>query len=287
MAAPLIKRPDEFYVGFKKPETGTTVPLAFLTPFDNTAAFQKRKETVDNWAQGYGRWVNGQYVHDPHPEAKVIPNEPIAGFTIAKSVKRNGWNAGNVVWRIEDPRGFEWEIPSANMAQILIQSGVNAGVINGKCVIGRLGSNNILIPEGTDLWDQMEKDMDKRKAKASAKVIKDFNRGQWVTLKNGEEGWYLGQEHVMVQKNYKDRPGGPEQNGPSKEQYHLFWSSEYHDRQFRRISVYKNLHVIAVDDTKVLDPSVERELRSDKEKYWLRFAAGAPANTHAYAFATP
>lgn len=285
MAAPLIKRPDEFYVGFKNPEGGATVPLAFLTPFDNTAAFQKRKETVDNWAKGYGRWVNGQYVHDPHPEAKVIPNEPIAGFTIAKSVKRNGWNAGNVVWRIEDPRGFEWEIPSANMAQILIQSGVVGGVINGKCVIGRLGSNNILIPEGTDLWDQMEKDMGKRKAKASAKVIKDFNRGQWVTLKNGEEGWYLGQEHVALTKRF---PGKPEDPGKvTKEAYHLFHSVTHYG--WHTITLYKTLPVVSVDAEKILSVGEEHSIRSMKKDDHIsfEFAGTAPENAYPIGFVTP
>lgn len=221
----LIKRIDEFYVGFK-PQGANDLPLAFLTPYDTTAAFKKRKETVDTWAQGYGRYVNGKLVHDPRPDPINIKNEPVDGFKIAKSVKRTGgWNSGNVVWRIEDPRGFEWEIPSANLAQIITQTGISAGgVINGRCVIGRLGSTNILIPEGTDLWGQMEADVQTRKTRDSAKILTDLRPGDAITLKNGETGFYLGKRKVMLKvpddKDLYERLRAYYYK-PSKNEYHL------------------------------------------------------------------
>ena len=94
----LIKRVDEFYVGFKgQHPNDSKLPLAFLTPYDTTAAFKKRKETVDTWAKGYCH--NKAVI-----PAKNVKNEPLAGYSISKSVKRTGsWNSGNVVWRIEDP----------------------------------------------------------------------------------------------------------------------------------------------------------------------------------------
>jgi hypothetical protein len=233
--ADLIKRIDEFYVGFKE-HAPTELPLAFLTPFDTTAAFKKRKDTVDTWAQGYGHYVNGKYTHKPHPAAKNITNEPLAGFAIAKSVKRTGgWNSGNVVWRIEDPRGFEWEIPSANLAQIIVQTGISAGgVINGRCIIGRLGSTNILIPEGTDLWDQMEKDVETRKARDSVKILKDIKPGDSLTLKSGERGRYMGRYRVNLKvpsnpalraqygSDYGyERAGGTYHTEPSVDEYYI------------------------------------------------------------------
>lgn len=196
--ADLIKKIDEFYVGFKA-QGGNSLPLAFLTPFDGTAAFKKRKETVDSWATTYGV-VNGKYQKEAGIPAINVKNEPLDGFKVAESVKRTGgWNSGNVVWRIEDPRGFEWEIPSPNLAQIITQTGISAGgVINGRCIIGRLGSTNILIPEGTDLWDQMVSDVNTRKERDTAKVLKDLRPGDHITLKNGETGIYLGKRKVNI-----------------------------------------------------------------------------------------
>lgn len=266
----LIKRIDEFYVGFK-PQGANDLPLAFLTPYDTTAAFKKRKETVDTWAQGYGRYVNGKLVYDPRPDPINIKNEPVDGFKIAKSVKRTGgWNSGNVVWRIEDPRGFEWEIPSANLAQIITQTGISAGgVINGRCVIGRLGSTNILIPEGTDLWDQMEADVQTRKDRDNAKVITDLKAGDAITLKNGETGFYLGKRKVTIEvpndkelhaklgdSNYRYRNAQGYHNESSQHEYHLIvvGLNDYNYKEgYYPVRVSKgNPPVVSVDHTKSL-----------------------------------
>jgi hypothetical protein len=279
----LIKRIDEFYVGFK-PQGANDLPLAFLTPYDTTAAFKKRKETVDTWAQGYGRYVNGKLVHDPRPDPINIKNEPVDGFKIAKSVKRTGgWNSGNVVWRIEDPRGFEWEIPSANLAQIITQTGISAGgVINGRCVIGRLGSTNILIPEGTDLWDQMESDVQTRKTRDSAKILTDLRPGDAITLKNGETGFYLGKRKVLLSvpedKDLFERVGTYQyqlawKRGfcavPSKNEYHLIvvgLNAYNYKEDYYPVRVSKgNPPVVAVDHTKGITPAeIDKMLSAPK-----------------------
>lgn len=279
----LIKRIDEFYVGFK-PQGANDLPLAFLTPYDTTAAFKKRKETVDTWAQGYGRYVNGKLVHDPRPDPINIKNEPVDGFKIAKSVKRTGgWNSGNVVWRIEDPRGFEWEIPSANLAQIITQTGISAGgVINGRCVIGRLGSTNILIPEGTDLWDQMEADVQTRKTRDSAKILTDLKPGDAITLKNGETGFYLGKRKVnlkvpddkdayarMSSYAYEHTYKKGFHNEPSKHEYYLIITgiSDYNRKEgYWPVRVSKgNPPVVSVDFSKSITPAeIDKMLSAPK-----------------------
>lgn len=269
----LIKRIDEFYVGFKI-QGVNDLPLAFLTPYDTTAAFKKRKETVDSWRRGYGSYVNGQYVYDKQPDPINIKNEPLDGFKIAKSVKRTGgWNSGNVVWRIEDPRGFEWEIPSANLVQIISQTGISAGgLINGRCVIGRLGSTNILIPEGTDLWDQMEIDMQAREKKASTKIVNGYQKGQWITLKNGESGWYMGKEKVNLSCRF---PGLPGPRGPSDEEFFLFATKTNYG--WYNVLAYKKLAVIEFDSSKVLTPMEEADIRKGN-KSSFNFAGTPPVN---------
>lgn len=272
----LIKRIDEFYVGFKS-QGANDLPLAFLTPYDTTAAFKKRKETVDTWSRGYGRYVNGKYEYDKQPDPINVKNEPMDGFKIAKSVKRTGgWNSGNVVWRIEDPRGFEWEIPSANLAQIITQTGISAGgVINGRCVIGRLGSNNILIPEGTDLWDQMNTDMATREKKANAKLVSGYQKGQWITLKNGVSGWYMGKEKVNLSRRFPSRPGPI---GPSDDEFFLFVTQTNYG--WYNVLAYKKLAVIEFDSSKVLSPTEEADIRKGG-KSSFNFAGAPPVeNAH-------
>ncbi len=272
----LIKRIDEFYVGFKS-KGANDLPLAFLTPYDTTAAFKKRKETVDTWARGHCRYVNGKVVYDPRPDPINIKNEPVDGFKIAKSVKRTGgWNSGNVVWRIEDPRGFEWEIPSANLAQIITQTGISAGgVINGRCVIGRLGSTNILIPEGTDLWDQMEADVQTRKTRDSAKILTDLRPGDAITLKNGETGFYLGKRKVMLKVPAHKRGF---HNEASKSEYHMIVTgiTGYNHREgyWPVICSKGNPPVVAVDYTKSIAPA-EIDKMLSAPKCYPRFAGKA------------
>lgn len=272
----LIKSIPEFYVGFKN-QGANEPPLAFLTPYDTTAAFNKRKETVDNWAHGYGRYVNGQYVYDPHPEAKVIPNEPLAGYKISESVKRTGgWNGGNVVWRIVDPRGFEWEITSNNLSQIITQTGISAGgVINGRCIIARVGSTNLLVPEGTDLWDQMKADDGTRKKKAAAKTVTGYMFGDSITLKNGRKGYYFGHEHMMMGKQYPSKPGP---NAPTTDRYHLFVEKTSYG--WYRVFAYKTIQVIEFDASDRLTTGDEASIRK-KDNTTFSFAGAPPVeNAH-------
>lgn len=274
----LIKRIEEFYVGFRNQEDND-LPLAFLTPYDTTAAFKKRKETVDTWASGYGRYVNGKYEYDKPPEPINLKNESVDGFKIAKSVKRSGgWNSGNVVWRIEDPRGFEWEIPSANLAQIITQTGISAGgTINGRCVIGRLGSTNILIPEGTDLWDQMNIDMKTREKKASAKTITGYARGQKITLKNGITGWYMGREHLRLRWRFS-LPSYAGVSDTTADAYHLVVTKTMYGRY--TVIAYKNLAVVEIDANDLLSFGDEQAIRHGG-KTSFKFA-GAPPIEHTY-----
>lgn len=280
--ASLIKSIPEFYVGFKDQLNGDK-PLAFLTPNGTDAAFKKRKETVDSWAKGYGHWVNGKHVYpDPIP-AIVLQNVPVAGFKIADSVKRTGsWNGGNVVWRIEDPRGFEWEITSDNMAQILTQVGVEpGGVIKAPCIIARIGAINLLVPEGTDLWAKMEADNATRNTRAATKTIKALMCGDNITMRSGEKGFYLGKYRLKVKcptnqeqfksassKYYYERHGGTYYEAITDEAYHLICGelSDYNRKEnYYSITAYKGQpNVVSVDASKPLDIPLDIVLNSDK-----------------------
>jgi len=180
--------------------------LGFASPYTKDAAFRKRKATQDQWAYGYGTAVNidendditvvgggkqGGYGHMDVDASTlfmtncypiIINNDPVEGFQIAKSVKRGGgWGPGNVVWRISDPRGFELEISSSNFAAVLSCTTMVNGVIEGKCVWGRNGKDNILLPEASSVYQEAHKLTEKIEKNIS---LKDVQIGDTVELLN-------------------------------------------------------------------------------------------------------
>ena len=219
----LIKIFNQLYVGFQerqrvdvideeKPrseENYNRVPyaLGFITPYEDNAAGRKRQETVDRWSKERdytGSWVDGKWVREeivkkPELATRIMPNDQVSGFKLAEEVRRTYWGGGNVVWRIEDPRGFEIEISSANLARIIEEVGIlPGGVIPGKCIYGRLGKDNIIIPEGTELWNRSVKDAEELSRRAKSVSKNQVQIGSVCELKNGSFGTYLGQFYVTT-----------------------------------------------------------------------------------------
>lgn len=178
----MIKIPDKYYVGVRaKAAKDKEIPLGFATPNTGDAAFQKRKKTVDAWVGG-GKGARHE----------TFDNVLVEGFRISQSVRRYGWNGGNVVWRIEDPRGFELEITSSNFASIVDCTTLDKGVIAGKCVWGRDGSTNILLPEASEPYQEAVKFTDLSKKAVS---VKELEVGQYVRLKDDKIAVYAGAYH--------------------------------------------------------------------------------------------
>lgn len=136
--------------------TEDVIPLGFANAYEpNTKAYEKRKETQDNWAYGTGCFeVNGEYWRKEtswEPDGKgghnrvfneymiphnyqpiIIDNVPIEGFRVQKSVSRS--STSNKVWRILDPRGFELEIMTDTMEDLIHGGAIQSGLIIGKCI---------------------------------------------------------------------------------------------------------------------------------------------------------
>jgi hypothetical protein len=155
--------PNKLYVTiqYRKDANNEDGHLGFASPYTKDSAFEKRKASQNSWAYGYGAEVaiddednctitkdsnhgRGGYGSGQNWDAsmlfitgcypRVISNELIEGFQIAKSVRRWGWGgSGNVKWRITDPRGFDLEISSENFANVLACTTMVNGVIQGKC----------------------------------------------------------------------------------------------------------------------------------------------------------
>jgi hypothetical protein len=207
--------------------------LGFASPYTKDAAFAKRKATQDSWAYGYGAKVeiaedgaitvqnDGKHARGGYGSGqawdsamlfmancypKILDNELVEGFQIGQAVRRYGWGGGgNVKWRITDPRGFDLEISSENFASVLACSTMVNGVIQGKCCWGRLGANNVLLPESSEPYQQAA---DKTKKIANNIQLKDVKLGDLVELLNGpyagmEDGAseYLGSYRVYEVKD--------------------------------------------------------------------------------------
>lgn len=231
-----IHIPATSYIGINlKRSNDDEVPLGFLTPGGTDKAALKRIGTVKHWI-GYEQFVHDNIQPDEYesfikerPDAELlrenqpgeeyqfrvykyqqragldyttmedVENKPASGFRITQSIARCGWNGGNKVVRIEDPRGFELEISVDNLVKVMSMTTVINGVIQGECIWGRDGSSNILLPVNSEPYlDAVKNTTDKNKAVIS---LRDVTIGDTVTVKAStayEEttGVYLGMYRV-------------------------------------------------------------------------------------------
>lgn len=191
-----IKFPKEHYVGMivRRQSEGTDyLPLAFMTPETHDAASVKRKASVDSWVSSNSHAYDSKtqtHYKIKQPEPVVLKNEPIAGFRLLDEIRRDSsWGSGNVKWRIEDPRGFELEISSPNLMQIMACTVLDKGEILDVCMWAREGSDNILVPVSSDVYKTA---MENTERNAKSASMRDVKIGDAVVLQNGMKGTYYG-----------------------------------------------------------------------------------------------
>lgn len=175
--------PTEHYIGYHKAEEGGT-PLAFITPNGTDKAALNRIDTVQRWSsghQGAGKDL-----------CKVIDNPAMSGFRIADDIVKR-WSTQNVLWRIFDPRGFQLEISSGNMAYILGNGEVKNGEIIGEMRWCRNGSTNYLLPvTSPEYLTYQENSMAKRVS------TKDLVKGDIILLGGSDQVTYLGRYTLVA-----------------------------------------------------------------------------------------
>lgn len=120
---------------------------------EETKAFSKRKETGVHWAKRreYDYEVE-KYKPYVMPEELLFDNTPINGFKVVGSVSR--WSTSNKLIQIEDPRGFVVEIPTGNLTTLLKHTTITECEVMGECLWGREGSDHILIPVNSKVYDK-------------------------------------------------------------------------------------------------------------------------------------
>lgn len=155
----MAKIPAELYV-VAKDQGGVDNVLGFLHSYEpNKASSASKRKTQEDWAYGgysvayelenrngviyiVGEewyWVAAarQSIRQPyvkvceHPP-QVWKNVPMRGFKIVKSVSR--WSTSNKLWRIMDPRGYQFEITTDCLENIILNSTIVNGTIESECV---------------------------------------------------------------------------------------------------------------------------------------------------------
>lgn len=185
-----IKIPTDHYVGFQKRQ-GDDVPLAFMTIDGTDKAAEKRKATVDAWAKG-NTWQSHSKQATLAPKSLV--NKPLSGFKMGRNISYgSGWDSRHDKWRLEDPRGFQLEISSGNLQQIMQLCTIEKGEILEQCIWGRLGQENILIPISSPVYTTATANTDRMNKKGT---IKDAKPGSKLIFVNGDEGIYIGKTYA-------------------------------------------------------------------------------------------
>jgi hypothetical protein len=191
-----LKVYSQLFVGISQRGADGRAPLAFATPYEDNAAGKKRQATVRNWNRR-SAYVDGKHV-DVDGEFKLLDNVPRQGFKITDDVKRVYWGGGNVVFRVEDPDGWEVEIESSNLMALIQVCGIwSGGVIPGSCMWGRDSSGkNILLHEDSQEY--------KTAILAAEALVKPKDLGvggrelgSVYRLKDGQAGAYLGKVWVV------------------------------------------------------------------------------------------
>lgn len=199
-----IKIPSDHYVGFQKRQ-GDDVPLAFMTIDGTDKAAEKRKATVDAWAKG-----NTWQAHSKQATLtpKSLVNKPLSGFKMGRNISYgSGWDSRHDKWRLEDPRGFQLEISSGNLQQIMQLCTIEKGEILEQCIWGRLGQENILIPISSPVYTTAAANTERLNSKAT---IRDAKPGYHLVFKNGDEATYFGKMFAFgfaTKERYTDANG--------------------------------------------------------------------------------
>lgn len=199
MANNRIKIPEKHYLTFSAGR-GSEALLAFMTPYGTDSAAKKRMATADGWAgNSWGRQPKIQI------DAKTVDNELLSGFSISKEVQRD--STSNVVWRILDPRGFELEISSGNMANLIQLTTIENGEILTRCIWAREGANNILLSENDEFYKEARSNTGRMNKKVS---MKDVEIGNEVLMHSGTKAIYMGKFYSihLSDELYQDDNGG-------------------------------------------------------------------------------
>lgn len=212
-----IKFPSDLYVGFRLDQETLT---GFMTPAGTDSSAKKRIKSVQDWVrsgrQSYN-WQTKEYDDSGVKDPESYKNEPLQNFVIERRLNRGGsWHGSQDKWKIDDPRGFQLEISGSNLQKIIEYCEIKNGVIQQECIWARLGSNNILVPVNSEIYENTLKNTVRISKSVS---LKDMMPGDYVVLQNGYEGIFQGCYYTLDNDYKYDRI-----NSIPRTFYTLSWS---------------------------------------------------------------
>lgn len=154
-----IKLPEKFYV--TRLYRSAEEVLGFMVVADNesTKTFKTAKARADRWASGTNAL-----------EPIYVDNVPKSGFRLVTNVSR--YSTSNVIWRIMHPDGFEFEITSDNMCDLLATNTIIEGEFQDELFFT---PNRKLVNSKTKLFADMIKREEAKKN--NAVKVKDMAPG--------------------------------------------------------------------------------------------------------------
>lgn len=161
------KIPEKFYVS--RVYRSTEEILGFMVVADNesTKTFQKAKERADSWTHNSSNPLSPLYVD----------NTPRTGFRLITNVSR--YSTSNVVWRIMHPEGFEFEITSDNMCDLLETNTIVEGEFQDELFFTH---NRKLVNQKTKLFAEMIRQEEKKKE--TIEKVKELEPGCIIAVPN-------------------------------------------------------------------------------------------------------
>lgn len=126
--------PDKIRVGFQQRHGTYTGKLAYVIYYDEKGKIRKEPSWL-GWC-------------DDKLGTLELDNKPRSGYLFNKGIQRSSdwYGSGRSMFRIYDPRDFEFEITSDNVIGILMHSDVSKRDIVEECVFAWSGQDLILLP---------------------------------------------------------------------------------------------------------------------------------------------
>lgn len=182
-----LKIPKTLKVGFQKRSDTYSGKLAFVV-YEDKGKISKEK----SWKG----WIS-----DKIP-VETYENIPTEGFVLNKDVggarRSYGWNPRMEKVRVYDPRGFEFEITTANLLFILQEcSSIKGKGLEGQFVYSWDGKDIVLLPCSSENYQNSLEFTNLQKMKFNKK---DLVEGCIYKFKNQTEGVYLG-SHLWFEED--------------------------------------------------------------------------------------
>lgn len=153
--------PEKFYVTRVYRSAEEMLGWMIVADNEETKKFKQSKEKADRWATPYRN--STQKAMEPI----YIDNEPRTGFRMVTNVSR--YSTSNVVWRIMHPEGFEFEITSDNLCDLLETNTIVEGEFQDALFFTH---NKKLVNEKTKLFaDLIAREEHKKEQKKNAQEV--------------------------------------------------------------------------------------------------------------------